>query len=300
VTRSVRVTAPATSANLGPGFDALGLALGLPDVVEATLSPSGSGPALRITIEGPGADDLPHDESHLVARAMRAAFHLLGGRPAGGVELRCRNQVPHGRGLGSSAAAIVTGVLAARALTDGGPERMDDDAALNLAAQVEGHPDNVAPCLLGGFTIAWSQGRDARAVRLEPHPDIRPVVLIPPVAISTQAARGLLPDAVPHADAAGNAARAALLVEALTHRPSLLLEATQDRLHQSYRAAAMPDTLALVGELRSRGLPAVVSGAGPSVLVLTTSERLAAITAPDGWMTRQLAVDRTGTVVETV
>jgi len=299
VTRSVRVTAPATSANLGPGFDALGLALGLHDVVEATLSPRGSGPELRISIEGPGADDLPHDESHLVARAMRAAFDLLGGQPAG-VELRCRNQVPHGRGLGSSAAAIVTGVLAARALTDGGPERMDDDAALNLAAHVEGHPDNVAPCLLGGFTIAWSQDGDARAVRLEPHREVRPVVLIPPVAISTQAARGLLPDAVPHADAAGNTARAALLVEALTHRPDLLLEATQDRLHQPYRAAAMPETLALVGELRSRGLPAVVSGAGPSVLVLTTSERLAEITAPDGWATRQLAVDGTGTVVETV
>ena len=299
MTRSVRVTAPATSANLGPGFDALGLALGLHDVVEATLSPSGSGPALRITIEGPGADDLPHDESHLVAHAMRAAFDLLGDQPPG-VELRCWNQVPHGRGLGSSAAAIVAGVLAARALTDGGPERMDDDAALNLAAQVEGHPDNVAPCLLGGFTIAWSHGPDTRAVRLEPHPDVHPLVLIPPVAISTQAARGLLPDAVPHADAAGNAARAALLVEALTHRPSLLLEATHDRLHQSYRAAAMPETLALVGELRSRGLPAVVSGAGPSVLVLMTSERLAEIMAPEGWTTRQLAVDGTGTVVETV
>jgi homoserine kinase len=230
---------------------------------------------------------------------MRAAFDLLGGQPPG-VALRCRNQVPHGRGLGSSAAAIVTGVLAARALTDGGPERMDDDAALNLAAQLEGHADNVAPCLLGGFTIAWSQGRDVRAVRLEPHPDVRPVVLIPPVAMSTQAARGLLPDAVPHADASGNAARAALLVEALTHRPSLLLEATQDRLHQPYRAAAMPDTMALIGELRSRGLPAVVSGAGPSVLVLTMSERLAEIAAPDGWATRWLAVDGKGTVVETV
>jgi homoserine kinase len=126
------------------------------------------------------------------------------------------------------------------------------------------------------------------------------VVLIPPVAMSTQAARGLLPDAVPHADASGNAARAALLVEALTHRPSLLLEATQDRLHQPYRAAAMPDTMALIGELRSRGLPAVVSGAGPSVLVLTMSERLAEIAAPDGWATRWLAVDGKGTVVETV
>ena len=299
MTRTVRVTAPATSANLGPGFDALGLALGLHDVVEATLSPPRAGPPLRISIEGPGADDLPHDESHLVARAMRAAFDMLGGQPPG-VELRCQNQVPHGRGLGSSAAAIVTGVLAARALTVGGPERMDDDAALNLAAQLEGHPDNVAPCLLGGFTIAWSQGRDVRAVRLEPHPDVRPVILIPPVAMSTQATRGLLPDAVPHADASGNAARVALLVEALTHRPSLLLEATQDRLHQPYRAAAMPDTMALIDALRSRGLPAVVSGAGPSVLVLPTSERLAEIAAPDGWTTRRLAVDGKGTVVETV
>jgi homoserine kinase len=297
VTHTVRVTAPATSANLGPGFDALGLALGLYDVVEATTLPSNT---VKVLVDGEGADDLPRDESHLVVRAMHAAFDLLGARPPG-LELRCRNQIPHGRGLGSSAAAIVAGVLAARALTDSGRERLDDDAVLDLATRLEGHPDNVAPCLTGGFTIAWTSPTDlARAVRLDVHPDVRATVLVPPNAMSTQAARGLLPTTVPHADAAANAAWAALLVEALTHRPDLLLEATQDRLHQPYRTPAMPETMSLVDDLRARGLPAVVSGAGPAVLVLTTTDRLAEITAPDGWQARHLAVDNKGADVHTV
>jgi homoserine kinase len=177
----------------------------------------------------------------------------------------CTNRVPHGRGLGSSAAAAVAGVLAARTLSGAD---LDDDAVLAVATDIEGHPDNAAACLLGGLTIAWTDGPGAHAVRVEPVTGLRARVLVPAAELSTQTARGLLPATVPHADAAHSAGRAALLVEALTRRPDLLLPATEDRLHQGYRAAAMPETAALVAALRARGVAAVVSGAGPSVLAL--------------------------------
>jgi len=280
----VRVVVPATSANLGPGFDALGLALQWHDVVEAEVSSGG----LEVSVSGAGADDVPRDERHLVVRAMRATFDAIGESPPG-LTVRCLNSVPHGRGLGSSAAAIVAGVLGARSLAGGG---LDDDAALALAARLEGHPDNVAPCLLGGLTISWMSNGVARAVGLDVHPDVRPVVCVPESRLATEAARGLLPDAVPHSDAARTAGRAALLVEALTRRPDLLLDATEDALHQPYRAAAMPATMALLQDLRARGLPAVLSGAGPSVLVLTTGEQEVAV--PDTWQVRRVPVERRG------
>lgn len=256
---AVRVRVPATSANLGPGFDALGLALGLHDEVEARVA-SGR---LSLDVVGECADEVAGTgEKHLVVRAMRAAFDDLAcGQP--GLVVRCVNRIPHGRGLGSSAAAIVAGVLAARALAgaDTGP-----DAALPLANQLEGHPDNVAPCLYGGLTIAWLAAGAAKAIRLETLPGITPVAIIAPAPVSTEVARELLPTHVPHADAARNAGRSALLVAALTARPDVLLEATEDRLHQDYRAPAMPATHDLVRRLRAVGIPAVVSGAGPSVL----------------------------------
>lgn len=283
---SVRVTVPATSANLGPGFDALGLALELHDVVEAELADGG----IEVRVSGVGAGEVPLDADHLVVRAMRAAFTSLGVDVAG-LRVSCSNRIPHGRGLGSSAAAIVAGVLAARALA-GAPD--DVGAALALAADLEGHPDNVAPCLLGGLTIAWSSGGKATAVALDVHPAVRPVVCVPAESLSTAAARGLLPASVPHAAAARNAGRAALLVEALTRRPDLLLEATEDELHQPYRAPAMPDTLALVKDLRERGIAAVVSGAGPSVLALTIAgQRVGDV---PGWRVLDLAVERRGAV----
>ena len=266
--RAVRVSVPATSANIGPGFDALGLALDLHDVIEAHTVPAEPGGTLTVAIEGIGADELPRDASHLVVQAMHVIFKLAGQEPPA-VHLRCVNGIPLSRGLGSSAAAIVAGVLGARALVEGGPDLVDDEAVLAVAAGLEGHPDNVAPCLLGGLTLAWNPGERARAIRLDVHPDLRPVLCVPEQTLPTEAARGLLPDVVPHGDASRNAARAALLVEALRSRPDLLLDATEDHLHQDYRAEAMPETLALVTRLRSSGLPAVVSGAGPSVLVLT-------------------------------
>lgn len=267
---SVRVRVPATSANLGPGFDSFGLALDLFDEVEARLSADGE---LHVAVEGEGAGEVPLDAAHLTVRAMRAVFEAAG-RPLPGCALRCRNRIPHGRGLGSSAAAIVAGVAAASALLD---PAAADAGALELerifavAADLEGHPDNVAPCVYGGFTLAWRAGADGawRALRETPSARLLPVVCVPGARLSTERARGLLPDTVAHSDAAFTAGRAALLATALTGRTELLLEATEDRLHQSYRAAAMPETAKLVDALRQRErLPAVVSGAGPSVLVL--------------------------------
>ncbi|MHB8339915.1 MAG: homoserine kinase [Mycobacteriales bacterium] len=286
----VRIQVPATSANLGPGFDALGLAVGLYDVVLARVTDSG----LRLDIAGEGAATLRRDGRHRVVSAMRETFALLGGQPRG-LEVVCANRIPQGRGLGSSAAAIVAGVSAARALVLGG---LPDADALALAARLEGHPDNVAACLFGGATLAWTEADGtARAVRLPVHPDLRPVLLVPPTTQRTKAARALLPEQIPHADAAHSAGRAALLVHALGTRPDLLLAATEDALHEPYRLAAQARTRALVARLRAAGLPAVLSGSGPSVLVLARSEAevgRAAGLATDSWSVHRLVVDRDG------
>jgi homoserine kinase len=282
----VTVRAPASSANLGPGYDSFGLALSRHDEVTATVT----GTSLRVTATGSGADELPTDERHLVVRASRAAFERLAGQPAG-LRIDCRNTIPHGRGLGSSAAAIVSGILLARALTENGPSLLDDDGVLALATELEGHPDNVAACLLGGATVAWTEAGLGRAARFSPA-GLLPVLLIPTQRSATEAARAVLPATVPHQDAAFNVARAGLLVLALAGRPELLFAATEDRLHQRYRAAGMPDTAGLVDRLRAAGLPAMVSGAGPSVLVLATDHaQLAQVTAlaPADWECAPLA-----------
>ncbi|MBQ1042601.1 MULTISPECIES: homoserine kinase [unclassified Micromonospora] len=283
----VRVRVPATSANLGPGFDALGLALGLHDDVTAEVTGGG----VRVSVTGEGAGELPADERHLIVTAMRATFDALGGQPAG-LALECENRIPQARGLGSSSAAIVAGVLAARALVADGEQRLDDDAALRLAAELEGHPDNVAPCLLGGFTIAWTEPGGARAVSLPVAPAVRPTVFVPAERGLTSVARAALPATVPHADAALNAGRAALLVHALSADPALLLPATVDRLHQEQRAPGMPATAALVGALRAAGVAAVVSGAGPTVLAL--SQVPVGFEAGTDWRRWELPIDVSG------
>jgi homoserine kinase len=292
VTGPVTVSVPATSANLGPGFDSLGLALDLRDTVTGEVLDQ---PLIEISVLGRGAGVVPLDESHLVHRSMAAAFARLG-TVVPGLRLECRNVIPHARGLGSSSAAIVAGLALARALVVGGPALMDDAAVLELAADLEGHPDNVAPAVLGGFTVAYHDGVGFRAVTLPVDERVRAVVLVPPSGLQTTVARGLLPASVSHADAALNAGRAALLVAALGGRPDLLLAATEDRLHQDHREPAMPASLELVRTLRADGLAAVVSGAGPSVLVLTDaacSDSVAA-RAPDGWHALPLPVDRYG------
>ncbi|MEU4241923.1 homoserine kinase [Actinoplanes sp. NPDC026619] len=290
-TDPVSVRTPATSANLGPGFDALGLALTLYDDLTARVTPGG----FTVSVIGEGAGELPSDEEHLVVRAMLATFDELGERPRG-LAVECVNRIPQARGLGSSSAAIVGGVQLARGLVAGGTELIDDEAALRVAARLEGHPDNVAPCLLGGFTIAWTEGTGARAVRLPAHEDVHPKVFIPTERGYTASARAALPFEVPHADASFNAGRSALLTHALTADPSLLLPATADRLHQGYRAEAMPGTASLVASLRSVGVAAVVSGAGPTVLAL--SEVPADFHPGSEWRVESLGVDARGALVK--
>jgi homoserine kinase len=289
VDRPVLVRAPATSANLGPGFDSLGLALALYDEVRARVVPSG----VRVTVSGEGAGELAGDETHLVAASAMKAFDQLGGRPPG-LEIECVNRIPQARGLGSSSAAIVAGILLARALVPDGETRMGASAALRLASEIEGHPDNVAPCLLGGFTIAWTAPGGAEAVRLDPAEGVQPMIFIPEERGLTAHARAALPLTVPHRDAAANAACAALLVHALTSDPSRLFPATEDRLHQGYRAPGMPATAALVDELRAAGIAAVVSGAGPSVLALIDASAEVKIPDTPGWRTLSPGCDMTG------
>jgi homoserine kinase len=300
----VRVTVPASTANLGPGFDALGMALALHDVVEVRVG----GREVRGTISGEGAD-LVVDEKHLVARALAAtAAHL--GLDLPGVELTCVNRIPHARGLGSSAAAVVAGVAAGYALAGRAP----DETALQLAAGFEGHADNAAASLLGGLVLAWAEQNDSgdgsarpepaaagpryHAVRLDPHETLRPVVFVSAERSATALTRGLLPAEVPHGDAAHAAGRCALAVHALTVRPDLLLPATADRLHQDYRAQAWPNTIRLVRELRANAVAATVSGAGPTVVAMTPDGRVPAGVDTAGFAVRELAVDRDGVRTE--
>ena len=281
----VVVTVPATSANLGPGFDSLGLALELRDWLRGSVISRG----LSVEVEGEGADDVTRDETHLVVRAMRETFQQLGVSPPG-LELVCTNQIPHARGLGSSAAAIVGGVVLARALVSGGAEALPDDAAFRLAAALEGHPDNVGPALHGGLTVSGRDSRGFYAARVPVSSSVRSVAFLPPTPLSTEVARGLLPETVPHVDAAANSGRSALLVAALAGQPDLLLTATEDSLHQSYRRPAMPESLDLVDRLRGGGHAAVVSGAGPTVLVLLADDADLSAYTPYGWRHLPLAV----------
>lgn len=289
---SAVVRVPATSANLGPGFDSLGLALDLHDEVAVEVTDR---PGVRVEVAGEGAGELPTDETHLVVRAVYAALDALAADRPAGLLLTCHNRIPQARGLGSSSAAIVAGLLLGRSLVAGGEERLDRAAVLRLGTELEGHPDNIAACVLGGFTIAWRDAGAARAVSLAPAEPVRPTVFIPQERGLTVTARAALPGTVPHPDAAHAAGRGALLVHAMTAAPELLLAATEDRLHQPYRAGAAPETAALVAELRAAGVAAVVSGAGPTVLALSPVP--SGFRGRPGWISRDLRVDPSGAVL---
>ena len=266
----VQVQVPATSANLGPGFDCFGLALGMHDRYVAQILDD---VALDIDISGEGAAELPRSDKNLLVKAMYKGFEYLGGKPRG-IAVRALNVIPHGRGLGSSASAIVGGLTLARSLVLGGNEHMSNDALLNLATEMEGHPDNVAAAIYGGATIAWQEMQHGKKVALsismEVDARIGAVAFIPTSAVSTSKARRHLPEVIPHADAVANSAHSALMVHALTQRPDLLFTATEDFLHQQYRQDLMPASFTLMSKLRSAGVAAFISGAGPAVLVLHT------------------------------
>ncbi|ORB59578.1 homoserine kinase [Mycobacteroides saopaulense] len=269
---SATVVVPASSANLGPGFDSLGVALSLYDEIEVNTTESG----LKVAVEGQGAGEVPLDGSHLVVRAIERGL-AAGGAAAPGLIVQCHNKIPHSRGLGSSAAAAVAGLGVANGLlAKAGRPVLADDVLVQLASEFEGHPDNAAASVLGGAVVSWSQTSGAApvyaATRLDVHPDIRIVAAIPEEQSSTAHTRILLPESVTHVDARFNISRAALLTVALTARPDLLMTATEDRLHQSQRAPAMPASAQVLGYLRAQGVAAVLSGAGPAVLALTTGD----------------------------
>jgi len=315
----VAVSVPATSANLGPGFDSVGLALGLHDDVSVHATTGRT----SVVVEGEGAGHVPEDEDNLVVRSLRLGLDRVGA-PQVGIRMHCTNRIPHGRGLGSSASAIIAGLALARALV-GDPEVLGADELLEIGTDVEGHPDNVAPAVLGGATVAWCEQGRSGALRLDPPAIISPVAFVPDFELATSAARAALPSRVDHHDAAYNASRAALLAAllagagtgagslslgagsgaegtgtgagspALPDAHALLMEATRDRLHQEYRRSAMPQSLALVDWLRDAGLAAVVSGAGPTVLSLETVPETVLVQARQaGWAVHRLDVDLHG------
>lgn len=291
----VRVTVPASTANLGSGFDALGMALALYDVVDIEVT--GDRPrTARVGVEGEGVGTVPKDARHLVVRALHRAWDDLGvAVPA--LRLRCHNSIPHSRGLGSSGAAIVAGVAAAYALAGFSlQDKGNIDRALQTAGVMEGHADNVAASMLGGLVIAWNDDGRFHAVSLPPHASITPVALVPSQKSATHVTRGLIPAKVPHSDAAFAAGRAALAVHALTAAPDLLLAGTADRLHQDYRESAWPESMALVRRLRSCGVAAAVSGAGPTVLALPVDGLPDAVEL-GGFSAHALPVDRCGVQV---
>lgn len=273
------VSVPASSANLGPGFDAIGLGLGLREEYAVRVT---SSPGLEVTLAGEGADELPTDESHLVARSLRTALEVCGlpwvddlAADGLGLHLQCRNGIPMSAGLGSSAAAIVGGLALGFALVRGGELTGADLTLVNTHAGIaEGHPDNSSASVYGGMTLSWMPSpRAVRTARLTVHEGIEPLALLPQTTrLSTSTARGVLPSVVPRADAVEQAARSALLVHAMTADPTLLLDATVDRLHQEQRREVYPESMGVVDELRSLGHAAVISGAGPAVLVLARTE----------------------------
>ena len=299
VGRSVIVRVPATTANLGPGFDTLGLALSLYDELVVTVR---AAPGVHVEVLGVGAGEVPVDERNLVVKTIAVVFDRYG-LTLPGLDVAARNAIPHGRGLGSSGAAIVSGIMAAKGLLDGIVE-ISSDAVFALATELEGHPDNVAPALFGGLTIAWRTDAGPQAKKLMVHRGVAPLVLVPQQRLSTKVARSLQPRSVPHEDAIFNVSRSALLIAALIQSPELLLAATEDKLHQSYRAKAMPETDVLIRLLRQAGYPAVVSGAGPSILVLCSdpgqrgaAAELVARNAATPWQALMLAVDVKGATV---
>ncbi|MBJ7290032.1 homoserine kinase [Williamsia sp.] len=266
---TVETRVPASSANLGAGFDCLGLALDVYDDLRVSTAESG----VRVVVAGEGEGAVPLDDTHLVVRALLRGLEA-GGVTAPGLDIVCTNAIPHSRGLGSSAAAVVSGLAAASGLMakSGVRAGFSADELIQLAGEFEGHPDNAAASVLGSAIVSWTDVVDGRpryqARRLEVHPAVRVTGFVPGTESSTALTRGLLPDAVPRADAVHNLSRSALAVVALTVDPSCLLAATSDRLHQNYRAPVLPETTRVVAELRGRGVAAFVSGAGPSVMAL--------------------------------
>ena len=268
---TLRVRVPATTANLGSGFDCVGMALGFDDELELEILMDAD--VLEVSVQGEGAGAVPTDESHLVVASLLAGLREWGGeRP--GMRLHCTNRIPHSRGLGSSASAIVAGLALAWGISRPG-EDLDRAELTRVSSGLEGHPDNAGAAVWGGTILGWFEGDDVQLVRLEVPDTIGTRVWVPQFEVKTAGARSVLPDTVPRSDAVAQAMAAAALPLALERRHDLLLAATADRLHQSYRAGLMQTSFDLMKDLRTRGVPAAISGAGPTVIAVGTAEQLA-------------------------
>lgn len=304
VCNSVSVCVPATSANLGSGFDVAGIALDYADSLVFTLDDSlDDSQDVRVIIHGEGEDSLPKDETHLVVRAFRKACEAFG-LPRLRFTLEAHNRIPQARGMGSSASAIVSGVAAAWAFAHNG--NLNKQAIFELAAAIEGHPDNVAPAVFGGLTTSWKNGSEFHTVRYSVSNQIRATIFVPNFTLSTQMARKALPEKVPYADAVFNVSRACLLpiafgdfgdfsafadscdfgdsaaacdscAKTTLSRNDLLFTATQDAIHQPYRASLMQPTWDLVKALRDKGFAAAISGAGSCAAVFYEEKSQAAV-----------------------
>lgn len=281
----IAVRAPATVANLGSGFDCLGMALGLASefVIDTDAEPG-------VFVEGEDAADLPADATNLVFRTISFLAREAGGALAP-FRLECANRIPLQRGLGSSASAVVAGLLLADRLVE---TNLPEDVLLGLAVDLEGHPDNVAACLRGGVALAYLSAEGWRAETLTPHPSLQPAILAPLFErLLTEDARRAIPRLVPLADATFNLSRSALTVLALTERPRLLREALQDRLHQPYRLPLVPATRALFQDLKDEGFPVCVAGSGPALLAFETDGRQVPDLGP-GWRVLRPGIDPSG------
>lgn len=256
------IRVPATTANLGPGFDCLGLALDLWNDVEV----QAAGETLSITVEGEGANEVPLDYSNTIYKAMFTYAQRHHKTLPKGIKLHCRNRIPFGAGLGSSAAAIVSGILAATALLDL-PQDIKDQ--LDCATQIEGHPDNVGPCLLGGLVAAILDDQKVIARKFEAAP-LSLMIVVPDFHFPTKAARAALPVELPRKDAIFNLGHLALLLNGLGRGDlALLPTAMQDKLHQPYRIPAIPGAADAIAAAMQNGAAAVaLSGAGPSLLIV--------------------------------
>lgn len=285
---AVHVRIPATVANLGPGFDALGAAIRMH--LEIEIEPRRD--SIEVMVEGEGAEQLPEDDTNLVIRSMNTFFDHVGRRPPG-FAVRVKNPIPIASGLGSSAAAVVGGLFAARAITG---RTVPQAEMVHLATSIEGHPDNVMPALLGGLVVCYRDtvSDELRYLRLEPSDRLVPIVAVPRQGYSTNEARKALPEDVSFSDAQFTASRAALLVAAITTGAGsdVLADAMDDRLHEPHRLKLMPETSAVHMEIKDTGLPVALAGAGPSLLIVvprpeaaTRAEQVRRIcrTRNEGW-----------------
>ena len=270
----IQIEVPATSANLGPGYDAFGLALGIFDTLTLTIHDDPVDPSTCVSVTGESAETLPTDHTHLIMRVISDVLSAeypqapadLGER----LSLECVNRIPHSRGLGSSAAANVGAIaLAGEVGAYAGGAKLSRQRVLELASELEGHPDNAAPAVYGGLTIALPE--PARSWQIPANTIAEVTVMVPDMRLDTEIARSVIPVSVEHEVAAENSALAALLIHGFVTDESVLLEATADRLHQEFRRDAYPESMALVDALRAERLPAVISGAGPTVLVLASA-----------------------------